>query len=199
MIGPASNPEGGGWPPWATEEVQQVPPDPGWSDRGRQLARELDALLAPWLLAGVEHIGSTAVPGLAAKPVLDLMAAVADPTTVVRDGFERLRGAGWVLVPPELDRRPWRRFLVAPDAEGRRRVAHLHILRPDEPRWTQQLTFRDLLRANADLRRSYAELKAGLATRHPRDRERYTEAKAEFIRAALFFPRHSGPRHSDEP
>ena len=198
MIGPESSSGSGTWPRWAREEVQQVPPDPAWPGRGRRLARELDALLAPWLLAGVEHIGSTAVPGMPAKPVLDLMAVVADPAAVVRDGFERLRGAGWVLVPPELDRRPWRRFLVAPDAEGRRRVAHLHVLRPDEPRWTQQLTFRDLLRADADLRRSYAELKVGLAARHPRDRERYTEAKAEFIRAALR-SRHSGPRHSGEP
>ena len=193
MIGPESSSGSGTWPRWAREEVQQVPPDPAWPGRGRRLARKLDALLAPWLLADVEHIGSTAVPGLAAKPVLDLMAAVADPAAVVRDGCERLCGAGWVLVPPELDRRPWRRFFVAPDAEGRRRVAHLHVLRPDEPRWTQQLTFRDLLRANADLRRSYAELKVGLAARHPRDRERYTEAKAEFIRAAL------RPRHSGEP
>lgn len=167
-----------------------MPPDLRWPGRGRELARELDALLAPWLLAGVEHVGSTAVPGLPAKPVLDLMAAVADPAAVVRDGCERLRGAGWVLVPPELDRRPWRRFLVAPDAEGRRRVAHLHLLRPDEPRWTQVLAFRDQLRGDADLRRRYAELKVELAARHPRDRERYTEAKAEFIRAALH-PRHS--------
>ncbi len=170
-----------------------MPPDPSWSHRGRALARELDALLAPWLLAGVEHVGSTAVPGLPAKPVLDLTAAVADPAAVVRDGCEWLRRAGWVLVPPELDRRPWRRLLVAPDVEGRRRVAHLHLLRLDEPRWTQVLTFRGLLRADADLRRRYAGLKAGLAARHPRDRERYTEAKAEFIRAAL------GSRHSGAP
>ncbi|MDQ3602167.1 MAG: GrpB family protein [Actinomycetota bacterium] len=53
--------------------------------------------------------------------------------------------------------------------------------------------FRDLLRADADLRRRYAELKAGLAARHPRDRERHTDAKAEFIRAAL------RPQHSGEP
>ncbi|MDQ3885949.1 MAG: GrpB family protein [Actinomycetota bacterium] len=121
------------------------------------------------------------------------MAAVTDPAAVVRDGLERLHGAGWVLVPPELDRRSWRRFLLAPDAEGRRRVAHLHLLRPDEPRWTQHLAFRDLLRADADLRRRYAELKAELAVRYPRDRERYSEAKADFIQAALH------PRHSGEP
>jgi GrpB-like predicted nucleotidyltransferase (UPF0157 family) len=56
---------------------------------------------------------------------------------------------------------------------------------PDEPQWTQQLTFRDQLRADQGLARQYAELKTALARQHPDDRERYTEAKREFIEAVL--------------
>jgi GrpB-like predicted nucleotidyltransferase (UPF0157 family) len=90
-----------------------------------------------------------------------------------------------VLVPSELDARLWRRFFVQPEASGGRRLAHLHVMRPDEPRWTQQLTFRDQLRADQGLARQYAELKTSLARQHPHDRERYTEAKREFIEAVL--------------
>lgn len=173
------------WPGWATEGVEQVASDPAWPGRAVTLACELEGLLSPWLVAGVEHVGSTAVPGLPAKPVLDLMAAVPDPDDVVRGGVRRLRAAGWVLVSPELDGRPWRRFFVQPDADGVRRVAHLHLMRPDEPRWAQQLTFRDRLRADPDLARRYAELKAALAREHPDNRERYTAAKTEFIELVL--------------
>lgn len=173
------------WPAWAAERVELVASDPSWPARGLALAAELDELLSPWLVAAVEHVGSTAVPGLPAKPVLDLMAAVPDPDSLVRDGPARLGAAGWVLVPQELDARPWRRFFVLPDARGARRWAHLHVMRPDEPRWAQQLAFRDRLRADRELARQYAELKTALARQHPDDREQYTEAKREFIEAAL--------------
>ncbi len=173
------------WPAWAIECVEVVESDPSWPARGLALAAELDEVLWPWLAAGVEHVGSTAVPGLLAKPVLDLMAAVPDPDALVRDGSARLGAVGWVLVAPELDARPWRRFFVQPDGRGARRLAHLHVMRPDEPRWAQQLAFRDRLRADQELARQYAELKTTLARQHPDDRERYTEAKREFIEAVL--------------
>ncbi len=173
------------WPAWATERIELVEPDPSWSARGMALAAELDAVLSPWLVAAVEHVGSTAVPGLPAKPVLDLMAAVPDPDALVRDGLACLGAAGWVLVPPELDARPWRRFFVRPDGRGVRRLAHLHVIRPDGRHWAQVLAFRDLLRADQQLARQYATLKTALAREHADDRERYTEAKREFIEATL--------------
>ncbi|MQA17130.1 MAG: GrpB family protein [Pseudonocardiaceae bacterium] len=183
--GAVSNPAGSSWPVWATEPVEVVAPDPHWADRGPALAGELDGLLAPWLVAAVEHVGSTAVPGLRAKPVLDLMAAVADPAAMARDAAEPLQRAGWELVPPELDGRAWRRLFVKPDMAGRRRVAHLHVMRPDEPRRAQLRLFRDRLRADPGLADRYAALKATLAARHPDDRERYTAAKARFVEEVL--------------
>ncbi len=175
------------WPLWAAARVEVVASDPTWPARGLAVAAELDELLSPWLVAAVEHVGSTAVPGLPAKPVLDLMAAVANPGSLVPDGLVRLGAAGWVLVPPELDARPWRRFFVRPDGRGARRLAHLHVMRPEEPRWAQQLTFRDRLRVDHELARQYAELKIALARLHPHDREQYTEAKREFIETVLAY------------
>ncbi|MGH8571692.1 MAG: GrpB family protein, partial [Gammaproteobacteria bacterium] len=61
--------------------------DPSWPARGMALAAELNEVLSPWLVAAVEHVGSTAVPDLPAKLVLDLIAAVPDPDALVRDGL----------------------------------------------------------------------------------------------------------------
>ena len=135
---------------------------------------------------GFEHVGSTAVPGLAAKPVIDLMASVADPDAVVVQAGERLAAEGWCYVPPELDSGgAWRRFFVKPDASGQRRVAHLHVIRAGHPRWAEQLAFRDALRRDDRLAVSYEELKHRLAAQHAGDREAYTDAKAEFVADAL--------------
>lgn len=64
------------WPVWAYERVEVLSADAGWQAHGERLRTRLELLLAPWLVAPVEHVGSTAVPGLDAKPVLDLQAAV---------------------------------------------------------------------------------------------------------------------------
>lgn len=170
------------WPAWATETVEVRPPDPAWQISGEQEREGLQASLEPWLVMPVEHVGSTAVPGLAAKPILDLQAAVTNLGAVPLIA-EKLAPVGWLHVPPELDQRPWRRFFVK--VSGKRRAAHLHVMIAGTARWEEQLAFRDALRANASLIDAYAALKRELAARHPTDRERYTAAKADFVRAVL--------------
>jgi GrpB-like predicted nucleotidyltransferase (UPF0157 family) len=167
------------WPAWATAPVVLAEPDPGWAARGRAMAGRLDELLAPWRTTPTEHVGSTAVPGLPAKPVLDLQVAVPG-FAVTADVLLALAPDGWHPVPPELDRRPWRRFFVLPD--GDRRVAHLHLLLADGDRWRDQLVFRDALRADPRLAADYATTKCALAAAHPDDREAYTAGKGEFVR-----------------
>ena len=170
------------WPGWATAPVEVRPADPRWQLLGERLREELDVALERWLAAPVEHVGSTAVPGLSAKPVIDLQAAVPDFDCAPAVA-EALGGNGWHLVPPELDDRPWRRFLV--QATGDVRVAHLHLLLAGSERWVQQLAFRDALRDEADLRQRYEALKRRLAVEHAEDREAYTEGKAAFVRAVV--------------
>jgi GrpB-like predicted nucleotidyltransferase (UPF0157 family) len=172
-------------PPWAYETPEIRPHDPrlllaAETERGR-----LAELLAPWLADGVEHVGSTAVPGLAAKPVIDLMASVRDLSAVVAQAGDGLAADGWCYVPPELDQRPWRRFFVKPDESGQHRVAHLHLIQAGHPRWAEQLAFRDALRRDGQLARQYADLKRLLAARHVGDREAYSAAKAAFVANAL--------------
>jgi GrpB-like predicted nucleotidyltransferase (UPF0157 family) len=172
-------------PAWAYEHPELHPHDPAWRDIGRAECARLAEILAPWLADGVEHVGSTAVPGLAAKPIVDLMASVREPDAMVTQAGGRLAAGGWCYVPPELDQRPWRRFFVRPDASGQRRVAHLHVIASGHPRWLEQIAFRDALASDDELARRYEVLKRKLAEQHNDDREAYTDAKAEFVAAAL--------------
>ena len=153
-----------------------------WQRRGEHPSRQLDIALGPWLAAPVAHVGSTAVPGLAAKPILDVQAAVLD-LDCAEPIARALAPAGWHLVPAELDARPYRRFLVL--VVDDHRAAHLHLLLDGSARWREQLAFRDALRADLALVRRYAQLKQALAADHADDREAYTAGKAEFVRDVL--------------
>jgi GrpB-like predicted nucleotidyltransferase (UPF0157 family) len=139
----------------------------------------LDSILSPWLAGEIEHVGSTAVPGLAAKPVIDIMAPVKDLESS-RPALAVLEKAGYCYAPYKADAIHW---LCKPSPE--RRTHHLHLVPPDSPRWIECLAFRDLLAANASLANEYVALKYRLATRHRHDRNAYTEAKGSFIEAAL--------------
>jgi GrpB-like predicted nucleotidyltransferase (UPF0157 family) len=174
-------------PPWAYEQPEVHSHDPRLIEQAEIERARLAELLEPWLVDGVvEHVGSTSVPGLAAKPVIDLMAQVADLDAVVDQAGQKLNADGWHYVPPDLDSGgSWRRFFVKPDPSGQHRYAHLHLIQAGHERWAQQLEFRDALRRDDELATTYANLKRRLTAEHPHDREAYTEAKAEFIIDAL--------------
>ncbi|MGI8816851.1 MAG: GrpB family protein [Pseudonocardia sp.] len=169
-------------PKWAGERIQIVDYDPAWVDNGVRERVRVQDLLKPWLTGEVEHIGSTAVPGLAAKPILDLQAPVSDLSA--SDAVAAvLAPHSWHYVPPELNQRPYRRFYVK--VVDNRRAAHLHLMSTASARWHQQLAFRDALRADPDLIRAYARLKTDLAVRHRNDREAYTVGKRRFVEHVL--------------
>jgi GrpB-like predicted nucleotidyltransferase (UPF0157 family) len=170
------------WPAWATEPVVIVDYDQGWALQAAQERRRLRTLLGPWLVDDIHHVGSTAIPGLPAKPIIDLMAGVGSLDAA--PAMARvLTPHHWHLVPPELDARQWRRLLVKVAAGHR--VAHLHLLDPGTTRWAEQLRFRDRLCARPALAAEYAELKRRLAREHADDREAYAEGKAAFVRRVL--------------
>jgi GrpB-like predicted nucleotidyltransferase (UPF0157 family) len=169
-------------PPWATEPVDLVAADSGWTVRGEQERDHLETLLAPWLIARIAHVGSTSIPNLPAKPIIDLQALVADLAGA--DSIAAtLAPHEWHYVDPYLDQRLWRRFFVK--VTDGRRSAHLHVMTPDSARWHEQITFRDALRADSVLTAEYAALKRVLAAKHTDDREAYSAAKGDFIRTVL--------------
>ena len=172
-------------PAWAYAKPEVRAHDPRLIEWAEIERARLVVVLTPWLVDGVEHVGSTAVPGLAAKPIIDLMASVRDVDELIDQAGAALWDAGWWYVPPELDNRSWRRFFVKPDESGQHRYAHLHVIAAGHPRWAEQLAFRDALRRDDELARRYGDLKRRLAAEHAEDREAYTEAKGEFVRDAL--------------
>ena len=170
------------WPAWATEPVAVVDAEWGWAATGQRERRHLETVLAHWLTAPVEHVGSTAVPGLPAKPIIDLQAAVADLGDV--DAIaQALVPHAWHYVGPHLDQRPWRRFFVKV-VDGRR-YAHLHVTTTEAAHWHHRIAFRDALRTDAAAAAEYGALKRVLAIEHMGDREAYTAAKTAFVEDVL--------------
>ena len=155
--------------------IEIVPYDPAWPDLFRQESRELTRVLAPWLVRAIEHIGSTAVPGLCAKPVIDIMAAV-DSLETSRPAIAAAARLEYCYFPYQPDLEHW---FCKPSASLR--THHLHLVPVDSPQWLRPIAFREYLRANPDVAAEYADLKRGLAGRFRLDREAYTKAKGPFI------------------
>ena len=155
------------------------PYDPAWADAFVRERTMLADVLRPWLVGPIEHIGSTAIPGLAAKPVIDIMAGVAS-LDASRPAIEALRGVGYCHAPYREDVMHW---FCKPRPELR--THHLHLVPFGSALWLERLAFRDALAANADLAGEYAEVKRRLAEIHRFDRERYTQDKSAFIGRVL--------------
>lgn len=163
------------------EPVTIVDYDPAWRGRFHAQAARLTAILQPWLAASIEHVGSTAVPGLRAKPVVDILAPVvslADAQT----SLNALIADGWLFWPDDPNRN-YRMWFLRPKPEAR--THHLHIIQHDHPAARAELAFRDALRKDPVARDAYATLKDQLAAQHRTDRDAYTDAKGEFIRSIL--------------
>ena len=163
----------------AEAPIEVVPYDDRWPAAFERERVLLEQALAPWLAGLPEHIGSTAVPGLAAKPVIDIMAPV-QSLAISRPAIDAARALGYVHYPYKPDVMHW---FCKPSAEHR--THHLHLVPLDSALWRERLAFRDALRADAELRAAYQALKLDLAQRHRLDREAYTDAKAPFIEQVL--------------
>jgi GrpB-like predicted nucleotidyltransferase (UPF0157 family) len=160
-------------------QVEVVVYDPSWPSRFLEEQALLAKALKPWLVAQIDHVGSTAVPGLAAKPVIDIAAPVASLEDS-RAAIEAVRQMGYHYYPHKPEQMHW--FCKPAPAV---RTHHLHIVAHGSAAWTDRLAFRDALRADAVLAAQYAGLKLRLAAEYRSDREAYGAAKAPFIQAAL--------------
>jgi GrpB-like predicted nucleotidyltransferase (UPF0157 family) len=159
--------------------IAVVPYSTEWARRFAAERALLVPALAPWLVDDVHHIGSTAVPGLAAKPIIDMMAGVGD---LDAGAVAALAGLGYGHAPHRPDALWFHKPVAGP---GYERTHHLHLTVPGSPLWRERLTFRDALRADAALRDEYAALKLRLATAHGTDLSGYTADKRDFVARVL--------------
>ena len=160
------------------DEVEIAEYDSAWPGA---YERERTAILGALgeLVFAIEHVGSTSVPGLGAKPIIDIMIGLRELTDHARCvaplqslGYEH---KGEVGIP---DRHYFRKPVLGP------RTHQIHMVEHGSDFWVRHLLFRDYLRANPDKAAAYDRLKRELAERFGTDREGYTEAKTEFIRSA---------------
>jgi GrpB-like predicted nucleotidyltransferase (UPF0157 family) len=163
------------------DRIDLVAYDPRWSAMFEEEKRRLRAFF-PDLIGRVEHFGSTAVPGLRAKPIVDLLVEVSSLDAARNRIAPVLEAAGyddfWRATHGD-DGPPFYAWFIKRDAEGVR-TPHLHRVETDSEHW-DRLRFRDYLISHPDCARRYQEIKLRLASEHSTDRVAYTRPKTEFI------------------
>ncbi len=166
------------------EEIAIVPYNPEWRIWFENEAKFLRRVLPKSLIIRVEHFGSTAIPGLAAKPIIDMLVE-ADSLDETRKQIVTIlvsKGYDYFWRPPFNDASnpdDFYAWFIKRDSKGRR-THHLHMVEADSELW-DRLYFRDYLREFPDVAKLYQELKLSLAERYPNDRIAYSEGKSEFI------------------
>jgi GrpB-like predicted nucleotidyltransferase (UPF0157 family) len=159
--------------------IHIVPYDPSWPALFATERELLHELVSPWLVGAIEHVGSTAVVGLSAKPIIDIMAGV-ESLSASADAQDALAQRGYHYAPYKSDVMHW---FCKPSPQVR--THHLHLVPYQSVLWNERLAFRDLLRSDPAVALEYDALKRDLAARHRDDREAYTDAKSPFIERAL--------------
>jgi GrpB-like predicted nucleotidyltransferase (UPF0157 family) len=160
-----------------SEEIEIVEYDPMWPALYEQERIMLAEALGLYAI-DVQHVGSTSVPGLAAKPIVDIAVVIEQyplpddrVAAIVALGYEHMGEFG---IP--------RRHYFRKGPTGTLRTHHVHVIELTNPEWENFILFRDYLRAHADVAQEYARLKKALAAQYTQDRVTYTESKAPFIK-----------------
>jgi GrpB-like predicted nucleotidyltransferase (UPF0157 family) len=154
--------------------------DPAWPILYEEEKRRILEAIGHKVLA-IEHIGSTAVPGLGAKPIIDIMAGV-HQLADADECLAPLQKIGYLDVTPEPDNSEWYYCLgKSPHSTG----YHLHLAKFMSDHWRRHLLFRDFLRAHPKVAQRYYELKKKLSAQYGSDREGYTAAKTSFIGSVI--------------
>lgn len=164
------------------EEVALVPYDRDWPRLFEQEAHHLRSCLPAELIRRIEHFGSTAIPGMPSKPIIDMLVEVASLEATRSRGVPVLTAQGYdYFWRPSWgdDVPPFYAWFIKRDGEGKR-THHIHMVERDFEHW-DRLLFRDYLIEHLNVAKEYADLKLRLAREYPTDRVAYTEGKTEFI------------------
>jgi GrpB-like predicted nucleotidyltransferase (UPF0157 family) len=165
------------------EDVAVVPYDPLWTEMFHQERQHLLSCLPKDLINRIEHFGSTAVPGLVSKPIVDILVEVTrlDETRrrivpILEDkGYDYFWRPSWGEDTP-----PFYAWFIKRDKNGKS-THHIHMVETHFEHW-DRLMFRDYLIDHPDVAREYGDLKIKLSHEHHNDRSAYTKAKSDFIR-----------------
>lgn len=163
------------------EHIDIVPYDPQWSQEFDAVEMRLSRSLPPGLVTLIAHIGSTAVPGLSSKPIIDVQVEVTSLDRVRREVVPIMRELGYEYIwrPTMGEQAPFYAWFIRRNARGER-TEHIHMVEPDAAS-EARLIFRDHLRVHPDDASRYEQLKHELHRAFPNDRTAYTAGKTAFI------------------
>ncbi|MBZ5537557.1 MAG: GrpB family protein [Acidobacteriia bacterium] len=163
------------------DTIAITPADQSWPAQFDAEAAAIQSELGQAFVYAIHHVGSTAVPGLAAKPIIDIVLEVADREcwSLLIEPLQRIGYVYWDQNPDEGEMF----FVKGMPPFGTGRTHHIHVLAPDAI--GSQLRFRDYLIAHPDEAARYERLKRELAVRLTNDRDGYTKAKSEFVEHVL--------------
>ncbi len=173
--------EGQRWSNADSDRIEVSDPDFRWPAEFASEASRIRTVLGDDSSPRIEHVGSTAIPGIAAKPIVDILLIPppeADWGRLIAP-LESLEYVFW----DENPRRDRMFFVKGMPPYGKGRTHHVHVRQPEDAR--DMLLFRDYLIRNRAVAVRYEALKRELAGRHPTDRESYTQAKRRFVEAVL--------------
>jgi GrpB-like predicted nucleotidyltransferase (UPF0157 family) len=153
--------------------------DPAWPEIFTQESFCIQSFVSSWM-PELLHIGSTSVPGLRAKPIIDMLGGLNSLEEAVHL-IEPLTGLGYTYVPDYEDVLPERRFFNKHEKSNHNTGFHLHVVEIGSLFWRRHLAFRDYLRTHPEAANEYGQLKTRLAAECGTDREKYTDSKTEFI------------------
>jgi len=166
------------------EEVAILPYDAHWPEMFRMEKEHLLSCLPNELIRRIEHFGSTAVPGLGAKPIVDILVGVTDleaakvriAPVLESQGYEYF----WRPTHGD-DGPPFYAWFIKRDPQTGARTHHIHMVTDDLADQWDRLLFRDYLMEHPDVAREYEKLKIQLATTSSKDRVAYTDGKTDFV------------------
>lgn len=160
-------------------ELRLVPARQDWLALGAALTGAVSEALADHSFS-IEHVGSTSVPGLLAKPILDLAVGVDDPAPGIFE--QELEEAGWEYRGDAGDSGG---LVFVLETRPLHRVAHMHVVQRDGTEWRNYLAFRDRLRRDAAARAKYESAKRALLAEFPSDRKSYQAGKETTVESLL--------------
>ncbi|MDP1574401.1 MAG: GNAT family N-acetyltransferase [Coxiellaceae bacterium] len=166
------------------DHIEIVANDPQWPQLAKNEIERIRKILPKDLVLDIQHVGSTAIPDIAAKPILDIQIAV--PSLSIAK----------IIAVPLLQKLGYEFWADNPDTErmffakgmppyGHQRTHHIHIFELSSHHWKDKIDFRDYLLAHPESTKEYEALKNTLSKQYQFDREKYTDAKAEFVKTIL--------------
>lgn len=165
------------------DSIDLVEYNPDWPVMAEQEITKLQSVLQHHII-DIQHVGSTAIPQVSAKPIIDIQIAVKSLDEMKIIAVHQLQKMGYEYWDENPD--PTRMFFVkGMPPFGEKRTHHVHIVEQNSDHWRNKIKFRDYLRLHPEVAKEYAQLKTQLALEHMYDREKYTDLKRNFINHIL--------------